>query len=134
MDEMPYTDKNGRIYKYGEFFPIEMSGLGYNETIANAYLPLTKDEALKKGFIWKDSVKKEFKVTMEAKDIPDDIKDVDESILKEVLGCMTCNEPFKLIPFELNFLQTNKIPIPRECFLCRHENRQRWKNPIKRCI
>ena len=34
MNTMPYVDKNGVTYKYGEFFPIELSPFGYNETVA----------------------------------------------------------------------------------------------------
>jgi len=34
MDRQPYTDKAGRVYKYGEFFPVEISPVGYNESMA----------------------------------------------------------------------------------------------------
>ncbi|MBI2610051.1 hypothetical protein HYW53_02640, partial [Candidatus Giovannonibacteria bacterium] len=34
MNDMPYIDKKGRVYKYGEFFPPELSPFAYNETIA----------------------------------------------------------------------------------------------------
>ncbi|MDD5146640.1 MAG: hypothetical protein PHN39_02780, partial [Candidatus Pacebacteria bacterium] len=34
MNDMPYTDKKGRVYRYGEFFPPELSPFCYNETIA----------------------------------------------------------------------------------------------------
>jgi len=50
MIEMPYIDKKGRVYKYGEFFPIEISPFGYNETVAQEYYPLTHEEALEKGY------------------------------------------------------------------------------------
>jgi len=36
--------------EYGEFFPSQLSPFGYNETQGNIYMPLTKDEALSKGF------------------------------------------------------------------------------------
>jgi hypothetical protein len=32
----------------GEFFPAQMSTFGYNESIANDFYPLTKQEALAK--------------------------------------------------------------------------------------
>ncbi|MFA6258551.1 MAG: hypothetical protein WCX79_02530, partial [Candidatus Paceibacterota bacterium] len=43
MNDMPYIDSKGRIYKYGEFFPPELSPFCYNETIAQEYFPLTKE-------------------------------------------------------------------------------------------
>lgn len=39
---------------YGEFFPISFSPFAYNETMAQEHFPLTKDEALAKGFAWRD--------------------------------------------------------------------------------
>lgn len=40
--------------EYGEFFPASMSPFAYNKTIAQDYFPLTKEEALKKGYKWRD--------------------------------------------------------------------------------
>src|SRR3989344_2422305 len=37
MNSMPYIDQKGRVYKYGEFFPPELSPFAYNETIAQEY-------------------------------------------------------------------------------------------------
>lgn len=34
MEDLPYKDSRGKIYKYGEFFPIEMSPFCINETPA----------------------------------------------------------------------------------------------------
>ena len=48
MDTMPYVDAKGRKYTYGEFFPPELSPFAYNETIAQEYFPLTKEEAREK--------------------------------------------------------------------------------------
>ena len=39
---------------YGEFFPQQMSPFGYNETLAKEYFPMTRDEALAKGFRWQE--------------------------------------------------------------------------------
>lgn len=40
--------------EYGLFLPQKMSCFGYNETTANAYYPMTKEEALDQGYKWKD--------------------------------------------------------------------------------
>ena len=52
MNAVPYKDKTGNIYRYGEYFPIELSYFGYNETVANEYFPMTEKEAAAKGFGW----------------------------------------------------------------------------------
>jgi hypothetical protein len=46
MKEMPFTDKRGIRYPFGEFFPEALADFAYNETIANYHYPLSKEEAL----------------------------------------------------------------------------------------
>ena len=52
MDEMPYVDEKGRIYKYGEFFPIELSPFGYNNTTSIQHFSMTKEKATQNGYPW----------------------------------------------------------------------------------
>lgn len=40
--------------EYGQFLPPDLSCFGYNESTAHIYYPLTKEQALKEGFNWKD--------------------------------------------------------------------------------
>ena len=40
MEEVPYVDAKGRVYKYGEFFPFELTPFAYNESIARDYFPM----------------------------------------------------------------------------------------------
>ncbi|MDA2922832.1 hypothetical protein MYX07_06240 [Patescibacteria group bacterium AH-259-L07] len=87
MNEMPYKDKKGRVYKYGEFFPPELSPFGYNETIAQEYFPLTKQQAREQGYAWKDPEKRDYEVTIKPEDLSDHIKDINDDILKQVIGC-----------------------------------------------
>ncbi|MEK7462801.1 MAG: hypothetical protein AAB621_00325, partial [Patescibacteria group bacterium] len=35
MKEMPYIDKKGRIFSYGEFFPIDIIPFGYNDAVVH---------------------------------------------------------------------------------------------------
>ena len=123
---------------YGEFFPPNLSPFAYNETIAQEYFPLTKDEAIKKGYRWKDSEARHYEITKKPEDLPDHIKDIDEKILTEVIGCQhagTCNEQcttaFKIIPQELQFYQRMNLPLPRLCPNCRHYARLAQRNPLK---
>lgn len=52
MNEMPYTDAQGKVFRYGEFFPPEFSPFAYNETMAQDFFPLNKETAGAKGYLW----------------------------------------------------------------------------------
>ncbi|MCE9549105.1 hypothetical protein K8Q98_01765, partial [Candidatus Nomurabacteria bacterium] len=122
--------KNGG--EYGEFFPSAMSHFGYNETIAQDYFPLTKEEAIKKGYKWWDKLQKTIgKETIKLGQIPDSIFDVEDSILNEILGCMECGRNYKIVQNELIFYKKHSIPIPRKCFYCRNSARLKFENPFK---
>ena len=119
MNEINYVDKNGNVYKYGEFFPPEISPFAYNETIANKFFPLSKEEILTKGYRWRDPELHSYKITKYPKDLPDHIKDASDEILKEVIACADCNRGFRIVRMELDFLRRMNLPLPRECPFCR---------------
>lgn len=129
MEEIPFIDKKGRIYKYGEYFPAEISPFGYNETVAQDYFPLSKEIILNNGYNYVEKEKPEYQTTKVAKDLPDNIKDTDGSILKEVVECESCKRPYKIIEDEYNFLKKFGLPLPRKCFECRHQERFKLVNP-----
>jgi len=138
MNDMPYIDKKGRVYKYGEFFPGELSPFCYNETIAQEYFPLTKDEAIQQGYKWKDKEERNYQIDIKNEDIPDNIKDINDDIIGKVIECShkgTCNqqctEAFKIIPEELQFYRRMNLPLPRLCPNCRHYERLSQRNPLK---
>jgi len=125
MHEMPFIDTNGYIYTYGEFFPTEFSPWAYNETLAQEYFPLTKEEAEKK-YRWRDPDTKNYTPSISAHDIEDDITKVPDSIISEVLECshkMTCNhgctKAFRILPNELQFYRKIGVPLPTACPACR---------------
>jgi hypothetical protein len=41
--------------EWGEFFDPSISPFGYNETVANEYFPLSKQEATTNGYKWQDN-------------------------------------------------------------------------------
>ena len=132
MNKMPYVDKIGNEYKYGEYYPIEHSPFGYNETMAMEHVSLKKDEAKKNGFNWQDNIQKTIgKETIKPKDISESIDEVKDFILNEVLACVDCGRNYKIVQNELTFYRKLKIPIPRRCFYCRHEKRIKRCNPFK---
>lgn len=132
MNALPYQDKKGNIYKYGEYFPIELSYFGYNESSAIEQFPMSEDEALSVGYNWQDNVQKTIgKETLFPTNIPESIDEVDDSILEEVLACVDCRRNYKIVQNELSFYRKMKIPIPRKCFYCRHKSRVEKTTPFK---
>ncbi|MFA6324666.1 MAG: hypothetical protein WCX46_00315 [Candidatus Paceibacterota bacterium] len=138
MNDMPYIDKKGRIYRYGDFFPLECSPFGYNETTAQEYFYLSKEEIIEKGYNWVDYRKRDYKITKNSKDLPDKIKDVQDSILKEVIECEyegkcteNCTMGFKILPEDLKFYRRMNLPLPRFCPNCRNYQRLKQRNPLK---
>jgi hypothetical protein len=131
MVEMPYVDKIGRIYKYGEFFPYELSPFGYNETVVNEYLPIAINKALKRGYNWKEKTDNKYEITKKAIDLPDKIKDVDDQILNETIECAISNRAYKITPFELQFYRRMNIPLPRLHQDERYKIRTALRNPMK---
>jgi len=138
MSSMYYVDLKGRIYKYGEFFPTEISPFAYNETIAQEYFPLTQKQAQDLGYGWREGDAKNYKIDIKSEDLPDHIKDSDESILGKVLECSHkggCNEQcttaFKVIKEEFQFYKKLNLPLPRLCPNCRHYHRLKQRNPFK---
>ena len=117
---------------YGDFFPPELSFFAYNETINEVEFPLTKEEALKQGFRWEDDIQiTTGKETIKTKEIPDYIKEVDDSILNEILLCNICQRNYKIIESELQFYRKMVLPIPRKCFYCRHRDRVKRRGSFK---
>lgn len=138
MNVMPYVGKKGRVYKYGEFFPAELSPFGYNETIAQEYYPLTKEQAVEQGYHWKDQEEKKYQIDTLSENLPDHINDVLDDIVGKVIECAhkgecneQCTKAFKLIPQELQFYKKMNLPLPRLCHNCRHYERLARKNPLK---
>lgn len=135
MNSMPFKDKKGNIYKYGEFLPIEFSLLPYNETISQEFFPLQRDEAKENGYFWRDDNTREYNITIPAHALSDRIQDVSDSITNEVIGCAHegicgdgCTKGFKIIKQELEFYRRFNIPLPRLCLPCRHVQRLKDRN------
>ncbi|MBI2175160.1 MAG: hypothetical protein HYU35_00265, partial [Parcubacteria group bacterium] len=138
MNDVPYTDKKGREYRYGEFFPTELCPFSYNETIAQEYFPMTKEKAMEEGYAWKDADARNLTITMQSDALPDSITDATDDLLKQVIGCAhngECNEQctvgFRVVPQELAFYREERLPPPRLCPNCRHYQRVKQRNPLR---
>jgi hypothetical protein len=129
MNKMPYIDDIGNSYAFGEFYPAELSPFGYNETVADEFFPLEKEEAIARGYNWKDADPREYQ--LQAYEIPAQIADVPDSITKEILACTACKKNFKVVSQELALYRKKNIPVPHKCADCRHKDRQALRNPRK---
>ncbi len=110
--------------EYGEFFPSSLSPFGYNETQGQVYMPLSKEDALNKGFNWQDEIPvTKNKETITPEKIPDSINEVGNDLIKEVLKCISCNRNYNIINQELDLHRRLNIPIPRKCPNCRYLER-----------
>jgi CxxC-x17-CxxC domain-containing protein len=118
--------------EWGEFFPIELSPFAYNETVAQEYFPMTKEEVLARGWKWRnDDVQTLHATSVPTDKIPDNIADVPDSICTEILACETCGKNYKIQKSELKFYRKMNLPIPHKCPDCRHTNRMKLRNPRK---
>ncbi len=138
MSEMPYRDRVGQVYGYGEFFPPEIMPFAYNETIAQEYFPLTKAEAEARGYSWKDPETRQYAATLRSEDLPDHIRDASDSLPQETIACAhsgdckhQCSTAFRIIPPELRFYRKLNLPLPRLCPNCRHYERLVQRNPMR---
>lgn len=128
MSKVPYVDKAGRVYKYGEFYPIELSPYGYNSDMMQDHFPTKKEDAIAQGYKWIDLDSKEYETTIDASQLPDSIEDIKDEITKELIACIECKRAYRIIDRELGFLRTEKIPLPRTCLNCRHKYRITQRN------
>jgi hypothetical protein len=138
MNDMPFVDKKGRVYKYGEFFPLEFSPFGYNETTAQEYFPLSQEKAITSGYNWRQLKERNYQITKNSEELPDSITEINNSILNEVIACghegkceEDCMTAFKILPEDLKFYRRMNLPLPRLCSNCRRYQRVKQRNPLK---
>ncbi|PIU15736.1 hypothetical protein COT20_01420 [bacterium (Candidatus Gribaldobacteria) CG08_land_8_20_14_0_20_39_15] len=157
-EENSKSQAKGIVYRYGEFFPPELSPFCYNETIVQEYFSLTKEQAIEHGYNWKTPEPRNYQIDLTTEQLPDHIKDVSDSIINKVIECAStklqapnskqiqnskfqipnenseytnCTTVFKIIPEELAFYRRMNLPLPRFCPNCRHYARLKQRNPLK---
>jgi len=140
MDEIPYIDSKGRVYKYGEFFPTDIAPYAYNQTNAQEFFPIKKQDAEKLGYHWQDVADKNYVSTVPKGNLPNFINEVRDSIINEIIECIewgnekskiqNCTKAFRVITSELAFYRRHNIPLPRKCPNCRHYDRIKKRNSI----
>ena len=136
MDAIPYQDSVRNLHNYGDYLPADLSPFGYNETVAQELFPLTKKQAEEKGYVWREKMSAEYVSNITAKDLPDSLKEIDESILQKTIACEhggtcthQCTKAYKITKTEFDFYKKLNIPIPRLCYNCRYCERIAKRNP-----
>ncbi|MDD5041191.1 MAG: hypothetical protein PHX87_02875 [Candidatus Peribacteraceae bacterium] len=115
--------------EWGEFMPVTSSIHAYNETLAQDYFPLTKQQALDRGWRWLDEPDKRAPHTGPRIQVPDSIAETGDEICKSVLTCEISKRPYKIIPQELAFYRRMNVPVPLRSFSQRHADRRALRNP-----
>lgn len=137
MESIPYKDKMDRQYTFGDFWPIEFSPFGYNETKAMEYFSLDKNAIEEKGYHWYEKEINNYTPTIKNQDMPNDIKSLSGEVTDEIFECAHtncnhgCTKAFKVIHNELQIIQRLGVPLPRECPNCRHYERLKKQNSTK---
>lgn len=127
IEHMKKTAPDGHSSQWGEFFPIEVGAFAYNESIAMDIYPLKKEEAIEKGYKWRDE--EAVNIQTQTYVVPEDIHAVKDDITTAILACSDCGKNFKIIAQELAFYRNLEIPIPKRCPNCRHRPRMLLRNP-----
>ena len=117
-------------WERGEFFHPLLSPFGYNETVANEYFPLTRDEALVRWYKRQennyDPVIPEWAKVIDWKVVKEGPKE-DEQILKSIFVCEISSRPYRIIKQELEFYRKHYLSLPRKHPDIRHEERIRLR-------
>jgi hypothetical protein len=115
--------------EWGQFFPVSISPFAYNETVANEYYPLSREEVLAKGWRWHGEAENGGVETEFVYEIPDNILEVSDEIIGKALKCEVTGRPYKIIQQELEFYRKMNLPIPRRCPDQRHNDRSELRDP-----
>ncbi len=114
--------------EWGEFFPMNISPFSYNESMAQDYFPLSKENVITIGLKWRDDEEEAPKTGYK---LPDFAKDAKEDICQQILICESSGKAYKILPNELNFYKKKNLPLPRKCPNQRHKERMALRNPRK---
>jgi hypothetical protein len=123
------TEHMRKTGEWGDYLHPSLSTMGYNETLAQEYFPIKKEEAISNGWQWHDEEDSKEQYLGPDHEIPENIADVPDDITKQILRCSISGKPFKIIPQELKFYRSMGLPIPRKCPEQRHKERLSLRNP-----
>ncbi len=127
-----YEDRAKKIIKnmirdkeWWEYVSPEFSPWWYNETVAQDYFSLTKEEVLKMWYQWNDYLppRPEAKKYIPASRLPESIDDIPDDILSWAIECEISGKYFKITRPELDFYRKHHLPIPKKHYDVRRKER-----------
>ena len=113
--------------EWGRYFPAAVAPFSYNESTAADYFPLSRDEALRRGYSWKETPRAA--AEGEAYRVPSSINEVSDEIVKAALCCNSCGKNYRVVQQELRFYRKMDAAVPSRCPNCRHLARMESTNP-----
>jgi hypothetical protein len=128
MKKNPYIDERGRVWSYGEVFQPIFCKFAYNNSNAMKFIPKTREQALNEGYIWNDEENLSMASTIKPADLPETIKETNDSILNQIIECANCARSYKVVQGELDLLRKMGLPVPHECPKCRENRRLTTQN------
>lgn len=119
--------------EWGEFFPLQFSPFGYNQSRAQEYHPLTKQEAASRLIPWSayESPAPDAEKTVLAKLLPEFTTEIPDDVLRWTIKCEISGKSFRLIKQELDFYRKTGLPVPRRHPDVRYQDRMALRNPRK---
>ncbi len=131
MVEMPYVDNKGHVYSFGEYFPDICIPFGYNESAAQEFFPLSKEQIGLQGYVYYEPVIHTYVPTISKEKLSNNFDQYDEKITDEIIECKDngsctthrCVGVFKITKEEVLFYQKYKLSLPTQCPNCRHYER-----------
>jgi hypothetical protein len=119
-----------RTGEFGRPFPSHLSSFSYNDTMAYDSAPLTKEQALSRGFTWHEEEKETNYYAKQYK-IPETEEEMDTSICDKILICEKSGKNYKIIPQEFEFYKKLRLPFPRLCPDQRYKELLKLQTPRK---
>ena len=117
---------------WGEFLPVSLSQFAYDETIAEEYFPLSKEDAVARGWRWRGTEDgAPLGATLSADALPKTIRETTDSLLDVVVRSAVSGRPFKFLKKEIAFYRSMGLPLPHRSPDERHDNRLQRKNPYR---
>lgn len=106
--------------EYGEFFPLSESPIPYNNSQAQRYFPLEKEEAEKQRLAWYEREQERGAKVVQAADLPDALPKNDAPI---VVASAKSGKAFRISTAEIQRYRMFNVPLPRTNYDERMEER-----------
>ena len=101
-----------RTGEWGQFFPPTMTPFAFNRSMAFDEYPLTKAEALARGYRWEEET---LEPATASRTLEDDIRSAADSVCSQSHQCVETGKQYRIIPPELKLYRDLGIPLPDNC-------------------